>query len=73
MNPTVDKPFVEFFEGVQVAEESEFVHVAGMCQVSIAGVSQALHELVVEGGELTKSLLGAGRAFASDRSRDDCD
>jgi hypothetical protein len=37
-------------------------------------MDEALHELVVEGGELTKSLLGAGRAFAQPaRSRADCD
>ena len=28
-------------------------------------VEEALHELVVEGGPLTRSLLGAGRAFQS--------
>ena len=27
-------------------------------------IEEALHELVVEGGELTKQLLGAGKAFS---------
>ena len=34
-------------------------------------VEEALHELVVEGGPLTKSLLGAGQAFQSPEEDDD--
>jgi ATP-dependent 26S proteasome regulatory subunit len=35
-------------------------------------VAEALHELVIEGGELTKRLLGAGNAFESGRARATC-
>jgi hypothetical protein len=35
-------------------------------------IAEAMHELVVAGGELTQQLLGAGSAFATKHARDSC-
>jgi len=35
-------------------------------------ITEALHELVVAGGDLTTRLLGASNAFGNKRARDAC-
>jgi hypothetical protein len=75
-----DEQLLDQTEGVSAAFIRELLRKAALFAadegpdlvVEDQHMSEALHELVVEGGELTKSLLGASGAFAAKRPRNSC-